>query len=307
VGRPKDGWGRAELIAGALKLIPEYAGVPITIRQLFYRMVAKMGLPDTKRVYKRLVAAMTVARWAGTVDMEAFIDRERTMEGRTEGDPTDLEDKIDKGKTQVKAWMRVYELNRWENQPHYVEVWIEARALQGVFEGPCSDMDVGLGVCKGYASLSFLHEAVGRFDEAYGRGQECIILYFGDWNPSGEDIPRSFWENIARMEGEITVKVIALNPIQITRWNLPGVPAKTKDSRSRGWTGDTVELDALDPHDLQKLCRDAIATHFDEDLYRDLKDREDRERQTYRVALYEHVMAIANGEYSEEDEDDDEA
>jgi len=289
----KDGWGRAEIIAAALVLIPLYEGVPITIRQLFYRMVAKRALPDTLRVYKRLVAAMTAARWKGTIAMEAFIDRERTMEGETKADTTNLDLEIIRGKAQVGAWMRHYGLNRWENQPHYVEVWIEKKALQGVFEGPCYSMDVGLGPCKGYPSLTFLHEATARFNEAYGRGQECVILYFGDFDPSGVDIPRSLWENIARMEGDITVEVEALHPEQIERWALPGVPAKATDSRSAGWTGDVVELDAVDPRDLRDMCREAIARHFDEGLYRELREREDRERRDYRAALSAHVRDLA--------------
>lgn len=286
-----DGWGRAEIIAMALGIIDAYAGTPITIRQLYYRLVAQ-GMPNIQRIYKRVVAAMTVARWNGDVDMEAFVDRERVMEGRTASEVTYLDSEISMGRQQVESWMRAYHLNKWENQPTYVEVWVEKKALQGVLERPCQRMRVALGPCKGYPSLTFLNDAAGRFQEAHERGQGCLMLYFGDYDPSGVDIPRSLWDNIERMGVEIDVEVVALNPEQIERFNLPGVPAKTTDSRSAGWSGDVVELDAVEPKTLASMCLEAINSHFDDHLYENLKDREDREREQYQAALADHVRQI---------------
>lgn len=52
-------------------------------------------------------------------------------------EPTDLEEKQDEAKAQVRAWMRSYHKNRWENQPIYPEILIEKKALEGVFAKPC--------------------------------------------------------------------------------------------------------------------------------------------------------------------------
>ena len=91
--------------------------------------------------------------------------------------------------------MKNYFKNRWENQEYYPEVFIEKKALQGVFQNICRQYDVALGACKGYPSLTFLYESQLRFNSAIYNGKKPIIIYFGDYDPSGEDIPRSIYEN----------------------------------------------------------------------------------------------------------------
>lgn len=291
-----DGWGRQEIIDRGIPIIESYGDVPITVRQLHYRLVS-IGMPNTQQHYKRVVAAMTAARWSGDVEFDAFVDRERDMVGETLAEVKDLEDEIHRAQVQVEAWMTNHRLDRWSNQPMYVEVWIEKKALQGVFEKPCDDMDVALGPCKGYPSLTFLNEAQERFEMAEGRDQEVVILYFGDYDPSGVDIPRSIDENLSRMDNyyDYTVEVIALNPEQIRRWSLPPAPAKRTDSRARNWSGGVVELDAVEPRELQRLARNAIMEHFDPTLEEELREQEAREREVYQRRLLEHVKRIAEG------------
>lgn len=102
------------------------------------------------------------------------------MCGETKAEPTDLEEKQDEAKAQVRAWMRSYHKNRWENQPIYPEILIEKKALEGVFAKPCRNWDIAVGACKGYPSLTFLFELSERLREAQANGKQCIILYFGD-------------------------------------------------------------------------------------------------------------------------------
>jgi hypothetical protein len=153
----------------------------------------------------------------------------------------------DNAKNQIKLWATSYHKNRWENQPIYPEVFIEKKALQGVFEKPCKDWDVALNPCKGYPSLTFLYDAKKRYEEAIKSGKTPIILYFGDYDCSGEDIPRSIQDTLSRMGTDVEVRRIALMEEQVTDWKLPPAPTKTKDTRSRNWTGlGQVELDAVD-------------------------------------------------------------
>ena len=294
----EDIYGRKWIIEHAKEVLREYTG-GITIRQLFYRLVA-INMPNTQNQYKRVVKAMTVARWDRIIDMEAFIDRERSMYGETKDDEKDLDDEIQNGKDQVDAWMRAYRLNRWSNQDNYVEVWIEKRALQGVFETPCLLKSVGLAPCKGYPSITFLHDAAPRFQDAVNRGKNPIILYFGDFDPSGVNIPDSLQTNLRRMGVDIEVKRIALNPDQIEEMGLPGVPPKRTDSRTANWSGgDVVECDAVEPKTLAKMCKDAIKEHFDEDLYEELMEKEKEERDQYIEALKEFVKDLGDEDSNE--------
>jgi len=281
-----DIYTREWIIENAERILQEYAE-PITVRQLHYRLVA-IGMINDYNHYKRVVNAMTQARWDNNIPFEDFIDRERQMYGETGAEEKDIANEIEYAKKQVDAWINSYSLNRWSNQKNYVEVWIEKKALQGVFEHPCKINDVGLAPCKGYPSLTFLNEANERFKKvAY---KNIIILYFGDYDPSGVDIPRSIQENLECMGANLTVKRIALNPDQIKEMGLPGVPPKKTDTRTANWDGGSVvEIDAVEPRILGQICRNAIEEYFDRDLYEELQEREDEELEEYQKALKEYV------------------
>lgn len=287
----KKGFDKAWITQAAEAVLRTYSE-PITIRQLHYRLVAQ-GMTNDVNHYKRVISAMTDARWNGSVRFGAFVDRERSMSGETEAAPVSLKDEVERAQYQIQAWMENYHLNRWENQRAYVEVWIEKKALQGVFEGPCEKLRVALAPCKGYPSLTFLHEAKQRFSDAEDRGQDSVILYFGDYDPSGEDIPRSVKENLLRMGIEVEVERVALTAEQIEEMGLPSVPAKEGDSRSRTWSGDgAVELDAIEPAQLAEMVTGAIVERFDPELFRKLRVREKRELHAYQKVLREFVRGL---------------
>ena len=289
----KDEFTRKWITENSIEIISRYEKGILTLRGLHYQLVS-IGMTNTIAHYKRVVSAMIEARWSGLVDFDAFSDHDREMIGSTEYEQTILEDSIEKGKEQVKAWMNQYYKNRWENQPYYPEVFIEKKALQGVFQKTCYQNDIALGACKGYPSLTFLNEATQRLINAEMNGKIPIILYFGDYDPSGEDIPRAIKENIIRLGCEsIEVRRIALMENQVVAWNLPPAPVKEGDSRTANWDGlGQVELDAVKPEKLQRLCQDAIDEIFNSELYDELKETEEEERKTYRTELLEFVNGL---------------
>ena len=101
-GKAKDGFTRKWIIENSKKILETYTE-GITLRQLYYRLVA-IGMTKDIQHDKRVVSAMTDARWEEEVDVEAFIDRERSMYGHTEADEKNLETEIERAKDQVKAW-----------------------------------------------------------------------------------------------------------------------------------------------------------------------------------------------------------
>ena len=288
--KTQDEFNRAWITKNALEEIEEYEKGVLTLRGLHYRLVAR-GMTNTIRHYKRVVSAMIKARWDGLVDFDTFSDRDREMESQTDSDETNVTDKISVAKQQLVAWMENYYKNRWENQPYYPEVFIEKKALIGVFERPCLRLDVALGACKGYPSLTFLNEASERFKKARKRGKKPIILYFGDYDPSGEDIPRSIKQNLYDLGVSVEVRRISLLHEQVVEWNLPPAPAKLTDSRTANWDGlGQVELDAVEPKKLRSLCTKAIENVFDSDLYDELNETEEEERTVYRKELKDYVI-----------------
>lgn len=252
----KDAFTKAWITQNATDVLKEYPPGMLTLRGLYYQLVTR-GMTNSLQHYKRVVNAMIVARWDGLVDFDAFSDRDRAMVGETRYEETDVAESIDKAKEAIVSWMEYYYKNKWENQPVYPEVLIEKKALQGVFESVCRENRVALGACKGYPSLTFLNELAKRFIEAASLGETPVILYFGDYDPSGEDIPRSIEENISRLGcPSIKVRRIVLMEDQVRAWRLPAAPAKLTDSRTAKWTGiGQVELDAVEPRKLQSLCQ----------------------------------------------------
>lgn len=223
--RTKDEFTRDWIIENSVEILSRYEPGVLTIRALHYQLVS-IGMTNTLQHYKRVVAAMEVARWDGRVDFEAFSDRDRAMCGYTHAEPTNLEDKQDEAKQQVRAWMRSYGKNRWENQPYYPEILIEKKALEGVFAKPCAKLGIAVGACKGYPSLTFLYELSERMRDAISNGKQPIILYFGDYDPSGEDIPRSIGENLEKFGVYgVEIRRIALMEQQV-RMGIAARPGK---------------------------------------------------------------------------------
>lgn len=294
----QDEFNRQWIIDNGIPIVESYAG-NITLRALHYRLVAR-GMTNSQRHYKRVIQAMTQARWDGLLSFDAFKDHERETMGVTEYEQTTVERRLSTARWGLEHYAKTYDKNRWENQPKYVEVFIEKKALQGVFERPCERKAVALNPCKGYPSLTFLADAAERFKEASDEGKEVIILYFGDYDPSGEDIPRSIQENLSKMGANVEVERIALMEHQVIEWELPPAPAKSGDSRTANWDGlGQVELDAVEPRDLVVLVNDAIDKHFDEELYAELMEQEREERIEFR----ERIKHFVNNELYGDEED----
>lgn len=298
--KEQDEYTRTWIIENALEEIQNYQKGVLTVRGLHYRLVAR-GMTNTVRHYKRVCSALVPARWDGVISFDTFSDNDREMIGNTDADKTVVEESIESAKDTLSFWMKYYRKNRWENQPIYPEVFIEKKALQGVFQPVCDGFDVALGACKGYPSLTFVYEAAERFKAAVSRGQLPVILYFGDYDPSGEDIPRSLEVNLKRFGIEnIQVKRISLLEDQVVEWNLPPAPAKETDSRTAAWSGlGQVELDAVEPSKIQELCEEAIESVFDSQLHNVLLREERAERKEYQAALKIYV----NNELSNNEEE----
>lgn len=277
-------FNRAWIMYEAFPIVQSYGG-NITLRGLHYQLVA-LGMTNDIRHYKKVVAAMIKARWDMEMPFDSFKDHDRETEGSTKYEVTDVDNAAARAKDQIKLWATSYHKNRWENQPIYPEVFIEKKALQGVFDMPCRRWDVALNPCKGYPSITFLYDASLRFEAAANEGKDPVILYFGDYDCSGEDIPRSIGESLAKMSVPVEIKRIALMEDQVLEWNLPPAPTKSNDSRSRNWAGlGQVELDAVPPKKIVQLLEGALEDVFDRELHDELTEQEDSELIEFRDIL----------------------
>jgi hypothetical protein len=84
------------------------------------------------------------------------------------------------------------------------------------------------------------------------------------WRPSGVSAGKKIEQTLRELapNADITFQRTAVTLAQIEEWRLPTRPTKTSDSRSKGFGDISVELDAIEPHRLRALVREAIEVHL---------------------------------------------
>jgi hypothetical protein len=223
------------LLEAAVAVLAE-ADAPMTVRQVYYQLVSRQVIENSRSQYQAVSNLLVRARQDGTIPWSAIEDRLRRPRR------VSMWDGLPDFAESVQA---AYRRNVWATQDHYLEVWLEKDALSGIFEDVLDGYGVTLNVGRGYDGWDSIHNAAGRF----GSGEGCSILYFGDFDPSGEDMVRSLRERLAHFGCEPDVVKCALTFNDVRLYDLPPDFAKQTDSRRAAFVakhGDVcVELDAL--------------------------------------------------------------
>jgi hypothetical protein len=196
----------------------------------------------------------------------------------------------------AKAVHRAYRRNVWESQRQYLEVWLEKDALSGIFEEVLEEYGVTLNVGRGYDGWDSIHNAAGRFLGL----ERATILYFGDFDPSGEDMVRSLRERLGELEAKPEIIKCALTLEDVRRYNLPPDFTKTTDSRRTAFVaryGDlSVELDALPLEVLRERVVIEVEARMDLDALAEVREVEERDRELLVQALSSVSNGSSNGE-----------
>lgn len=265
-----------QIIQHANSIIEEYEvqGYDLTLRQLYYQFVARALIPNTQQSYKRLGTIVSDARLAGEVSWDAISDRTRNLKGGGGWEsPEDI----------IRAVAQQYRRRMWDDQPCYVEVWVEKEALANVVERISDQYGVPWFCCRGYVSQSEMHSAAMRLEQKADRGHDVHVIHLGDHDPSGIDMTRDIEDRIGMfitgnaewredgMEPGFTLNRIALSMAQVRQFNPPPNPAKTTDARYSSYEAEygtkSWELDALDPNTLSGLIEEAITPLIDDDKW----------------------------------------
>lgn len=279
-----------ELIELVNRVVGEYEaqGYNLTLRQVYYQLVARGYIPNNERSYKNIGSLINDGRLAGLIDWDSITDRTRNLRGNSHwSTPSSV----------IRSALYSYRLDAWENQPNYVEVWVEKDALVDIVGKVCRKLDVNYFSCRGYTSQSEMWTAAQRFIRQDERESRTII-HLGDHDPSGIDMTRDIQERLEMFGADVYVKRVALTMEQISTYNPPPNPAKITDSRASSYIAEfgdeSWELDALEPQVISDLIEQEVTALRDYDAYLEVAERETVEkRQIQRISEnYERIVDV---------------
>ena len=285
----------ARLIMRVKEILKEYEDhLPLTNRQIFYRLVAAYGYPKTENFAKSLNDHLTRARRSGKIPFEHIRDDGISIMAHAH-----YEDKNAFYK-HVHDEGKAYKRDKLARQGLDIRVYCEAAGMMPQLERVCEPYSIPVYSCSGFDSVTAKHElSESCWRRFVYKGRRTVILHLGDHDPSGEsifndglvqdihaflaeDVPHKDPRDIAGFER------VALTEDQVLRFNLETAPPKDTDSRTANWKGaatGTCQLEALPPDKLAELLEAAIRRRLDMGVYKEDLKAEEEERRRITKAL----------------------
>jgi len=265
------GDAKALLDAVGVVLAAFRAQLPLTIRQIFYRLVATTGFPKSEKAYRRLAEILNRARRGGLIPWNAIRDDGFHRPGNLGWDgPDDVLSSI--GNT-----LERFTLDRQTGQDRRVVVWCEAGGMVPQLANVCRGFSVPVYSSGGFDSVTVKHDLASEF-AAMGN---VLVFHIGDHDPSGVHVFGSLDADIRAfldaMGGRAEFVRLAVTPDQIDEHDLPTSPPKTTDRRT--FEGDTVQAEALPPDVLADVVRDAIDDALDAEIFQAAVEMESAARK----------------------------
>lgn len=245
------------IVPRAAEIVREY-DTPVTLRQVFYRLLAAGDIPPEKpSAYKTLSDRTARAREAG--EFPDLADHTRTIHRHVAfKNPLDAVERV----------AEAYRRDRTENQDVSIFLGVEKDGMVAQLQSWFGDLGIPILALKGYSSKTYVDRVA---DEVESDGRPAVLLYAGDFDASGEDIPRDFVKRTGCFD---EIRRVALTLGQIREYGLPENPGKKTDSRAKKFaekygTNMQVEMDALPPEVLRNLYQQAIDEFWDKSAYQE--------------------------------------
>ena len=296
-----------QLVRQVQEVLREYRDyLPISLRQIFYRLVAEYGYEKTEAAYNRLGNHVARARRAQLLDFSSIRD--------DQGKPTFVQqfESVDNFWDEVADDARRFRLDRMAGQSVRMEVWSEAGMTEQLFQ-VAGRYGIRVYSSRGFASVTNSHAVAERALE--GR-KPTVLLHVGDFDPSGESIFESLTKDARAFlvqerhwrfkdvvdpekpgklsyplmdeSGPTIIPVrVALTEEQVEEYEVETAPPKASDSRSRNWFGETAQAEALRPDQLASILEEAIESRLDLETYDEVIAREGKLRDEIKDKLEE--------------------
>lgn len=284
--------GKSKVLVGQVReILDEYnAYLPMTARQIFYRMVGVHGYDKTEDAYKRLLELLNRARRGGYISFDAMRDDGAVIQSPY-GFP-DGKGLVDTIRSQADDFRLK---DRLANQHVVVEVWVEAAGMLPQVRNMTERWTVPVCTSGGFNSTTMKYDAAVRFLNRYrNTGRRTILLHLGDHDPSGMAIFRNIEADVSQMIMDLddTAETVfdpitefvrvAVTVEQAEELELESAPPKPSDSRTVTWEGETYQCEAIDPETLAGIVKDAVTDHISTGLFDEMMEEEEREKEWLR-------------------------
>lgn len=273
------------LLERVAEILDEYQDyLPLTVRQVFYRLVGAYDYPKTELAYDRLAEKLVLARRAQMIPFESI--RDDGVVQVTERWYADQQDFAEQYARDAASYTR----DRQQGQRYRLELWAEAAGMLPQLARVAHRYSIPVYSNSGFVSLTGVRMIV---DRAIDSNVSTVLLHVGDFDPSGESIfeamatdAQAFLEEDRTIASTSIIPVrVALTGDQVFGYGLATTPAKASDSRSQRWSGETCQLEALAPDALAEIIEDTILAWIDTSRLEQEIEHEEADRAALVLAL----------------------
>jgi hypothetical protein len=263
-----------ERLAQIKSVLNEYLEyLPLTIRQIFYRLVGTGRLDKTERAYGNLIEYINRGRRAGLIPFDAIRDGGTVFRMPLAwAGPRELVDTF-------IVHARQFRLDRQRGQTVYKIVACEAAGMVPQLERVADPFGIPVFSSGGFESTTEKHDLarlLGEYDAAE-------VLHIGDYDKSGTSMFTAFFEDVVQFAADLELPVeisfsrLAVLPEHIKRYTLPWAPPNPKDNRAFN-DDKTVQAEALAPDEIANLLRNGIEDRIDDDVLQEVLAEEQQIR-----------------------------
>lgn len=269
------------LLAQVNEVLAEYAAyLPLTIRQIFYRLVGSRGYAKTEQAYARLCEMLNRARRDMRISFSAIRDDSADITTTTGwSSAADL----------IAQWhgdAEQFRLDRQLGQLSRLLIMVEAAGMKPQIEAAVRDWGIPVIGSGGFDSLTAKHDLAQALGQHDGITE---VLHIGDLDPSGVHLFLSMAEDVEALIDDLdlpgTAKFtrLAVTHAQVAALGLTTAPPKATDGRA--FDGETVQAEAIAPDELARIVTDAVQSRIDHKVLRQLLDSETRTRSWLTTRL----------------------
>lgn len=283
------------------QVLDEYSAyLPLTVRQVFYRLVGVHGFPKTETAYKRVAEYLNRGRRSGRFPWDAIrddgaeavqhritrLDRARWLDAMLPH-PDDAD--------------HFHGPGIQDGQPVFTEVWCEANGMVPMLGRMVEPYGINVYGLGGFESVTTLRNHAERHRDHWYLNEDMPVrvLLIGDYDGSGLSIGQATESDVVAFGSMARFERVAILPDQIVEYGLPTVPPKAGDHR-HGFDEQTVQAEALPPDVLESLLTEAIEEEWDSDAAEAANARLVADRAWLRERLTE--MQALLGDLDNEDE-----